>query len=191
MCHACCSAGHTVTNNDACIFRLAAIRIVSAAVRSTRINLGYIDVLQMHYILSAGWNTELSDYMTAFDKLKQKGVIRAHGLSCHALAALETAVGEPWTDAIHVRINPYGINMDDSAEKVEPVVRQLHEAGRGVIAMKVLGEGALANSDEQRDQSFRYVLQLGAVDLMTVGMIKISDIIDTEERIRKVPLVKS
>ena len=151
----------------------------------------YIDGLQMHYILSENWNTELSDYMTAFDKMKQRGIIRSHGLSCHALKAVETAVKEPWVDAIHVRINPYGVNMDDSAEKVEPVVKQLHQAGRGVIAMKVLGEGELANSDEQRDNSFRYVLQLGAVDIMTIGMVKISDIIDTEERIRKVPFSKS
>ena len=151
----------------------------------------YIDGLQMHYILSGTWNTELSDYMTAFDKLKQKGMIRAHGLSCHTLEAVETAVNESWVDAIHVRINPYSVNMDNSVEKVEPVVKQLHQAGRGVIAMKVLGEGELANSDEQRDNSFHYVLQLGAVNIMTIGMDKISDIEDTESRIRKVPLAKS
>ena len=155
------------------------------------LNTDYIDGLQMHYILSGSWNTELSDYMTAFDKLKQRGIIRSHGLSCHALEAVETAVNEPWVDAIHVRLNPYGVNMDDSVEKVEPVVKQLHQAGRGVIAMKVLGEGELSNSDEQRDNSFRYVLQLGAADILTIGMVKISDIVDTEERMRKVSLVKS
>jgi len=155
------------------------------------LNTDYIDGLQMHYILSGNWNTELSDYMTAFDKLKQRGIIRSHGLSCHALAAVETAVNEPWVDAIHVRLNPYSVNMDDTAEKVEPVVKQLHQAGRGVIAMKVLGEGELSNSDEQRDNSFSYVLQLGAVDILTIGTVKISDIVDTEERMRKVSLVKS
>ena len=150
----------------------------------------YIDVLQMHYILTENWNTEFSDYMTDLDKLKQRGVIRAHGLSCHAVTALETAIHEPWVDAIHVRINPYGVNMDDTVEKVEPVVKQLHQADRGVIAMKVLGEGELSNSDEQRDNSFRYILQLGAVDIMTIGMDKTGDIADTESRIRKVPIQK-
>jgi len=151
----------------------------------------YIDVLQMHYILSGNWNTEYSEIMTQFDKLKQRGIIRAHGLSCHAVEALETAVKEPWVDTIHVRLNPYGVNMDDATEKVEPVVKQLHQAGRGVIAMKVLGEGELSNSDEQRDNSFQYVLQLGAVDIMTIGMDKISDIVDTESRIRKVSIQKA
>jgi aryl-alcohol dehydrogenase-like predicted oxidoreductase len=148
----------------------------------------YIDGLQMHYILSGDWNTELSDYMTALDKLKQKGIIRSHGLSCHALPALETAIHEPWVDTIHVRLNAYGPNMDDTVENVEPVVKQLHQAGKGVIAMKILGEGELSNSDEQRDNTFRYVLQLGAVDILNVGMDKTSDIVDTEERIRKVSL---
>jgi len=148
----------------------------------------YIDGVQLHCVSSGEWNTELSDYMTSLAKLKQKGIIRSHGLSCHALAAVETAVREPWTDTVHVRINAYGPKMDDTVEKVEPVVKQLHQAGKGVIAMKVLGEGELAKSDEQRDRSFSYVLRLGAVDILNIGMDKISDIVDTENRIRKVLL---
>ena len=52
--------------------------------------------------------------------------------------------------------------------------------------MKVLGEGTFANNDEQKDNSFRYVLHLGAVDVLNIGMDKISDIVDNESRIRKV-----
>ena len=148
----------------------------------------YIDGVQLHVVTSANWNTELSDYMTELNKLKQKGVIRAHGLSCHALPAVETAVNEPWVDTIHVRLNPYGAQMDDTVEKVEPVVKQLHQAGKGVIGMKILGEGKLVESDEQIDHCFSYALQLGAVDVMTIGFDKISDIEDCESRIRKVPV---
>jgi len=146
----------------------------------------YIDGVQLHCVSSGNWNSEQSEYMTSLDKLKQKGIIRSHGISCHALPALETAVREPWVDTIHVRINPYGPKMDDTVEKVEPVVKQLHQAGKGVIAMKVLGEGELTNNDEQKDNCFRYILQLGAVDVLTIGMDKTSDIVDTENRIRKV-----
>lgn len=147
----------------------------------------YIDGVQLHCVMSGNWNTELSEYMQALDKLKQKGIIRSHGLSCHSLAAVETALKEPWVDCIHVRINPYGPKMDDTVEKVEPVVKQLHQAGKGVVGMKIIGEGDFSKSDEQRDNSFRYVLQLGAVDVLDIGMDKMSDIIDTENRIRKVP----
>ena len=151
----------------------------------------YIDGLQLHVVTSANWNTELSDYMTAFDKLKQRGIIRACGISCHALPAVETAVNEPWVDTLHVRINPYGVNMDDTVEKVEPVVKNLHQAGKGVIAMKVLGQGDLTDSEEKKDNCFRYVLQLGAIDVLTIGMDKISDIEDTENRIRMIPKLQN
>ena len=146
----------------------------------------YIDGVQMHCVQSGNWNTELSDYMTSLDKLKQKGIIRSHGITCHALPAVEAAVNEPWVDTIHVRLNPYGPNMDDTVEKVEPVVKQLHQAGKGVIGMKILGEGKLVESEEQIDHCFSYILQLGAVDVLTIGFDKISDIVDCESRIRKV-----
>lgn len=147
----------------------------------------YIDGLQLHgWGFSGNWNTAHSEYMTAFDKLKEKGTIRAHGLSSHSLDAVKTAINEPWVDTMHVRFNAYGVNMDDTLKNVEPAVKGLHQAGKGVIAMKVLGEGAFANNDEQKDHTFNYVLRLGAVDVMTVGMEKISDIEDNESRIRKV-----
>ena len=147
----------------------------------------YIDGLQLHgWAFSGDWNTVYSDYLTAFDKLKERGIIRAHGLSSHSLDAVKTAVNESWVDAMHVRFNAYGVNMDDKTENVAPVVKQLHQAGKGVIAMKVFGEGVFANSDELRDGSLRFVLQSGDVDILTIGMDKISDIIDTEGRIRNV-----
>ena len=151
-------------------------------------NTDYIDGLQLHCITSGNWNTELSDYMTVLDKMKQKGIIRSHGITCHALPAVETAVNEPWVDTIHVRINPYSVKMDDTIEKVEPVVKRLHQAGKGVIGMKILGEGLLVENDEQIDHCFRYVLELGAVDILTIGISNISDLIDCEGRIRKVQM---
>jgi len=152
----------------------------------TEMQTDYIDGLQLHCATSGNWNTECSEYMTALDKLKQKGVIRSHGISCHSIEALQTAINEPWVDTIHVRINAYGHNIDDTLENVESVVKKLHQAGKGVIGMKIMGDGDFANCDEKRDNSIQYVLQLGAVDVMTIGMDKISDIEDTENRIRKV-----
>jgi aryl-alcohol dehydrogenase-like predicted oxidoreductase len=147
----------------------------------------YIDVLQFHgWSFNGNWSTEHSVYMSEMDKLKQKGIIRAHGLSSHSTDAIETAIKEPWVDAMHVRINPYGVSMDDATEKVEPLIKQLHAAGKAVISMKVYGEGAFADSDEQKDGSLRYVLQSGIVDIVNIGMDKLSDFTDTESRIRKV-----
>ncbi|MDR0815117.1 MAG: aldo/keto reductase [Bacteroidales bacterium] len=146
----------------------------------------YIDGVMMHCLTSRKWNTELNVYMEGLERAKQKGLIHSHGLSCHSLAAVETAVGEAWVDCIHVRINPFAVNMDDQPEKVAPVVKQLHDAGKGVIGMKVYGEGQFAGDSAKKDQSLNYILNLGAVDVLDIGMDKISDLRDTEKRIRRI-----
>jgi len=67
------------------------------------------------------------------------------------------------------------------------VVRKLHKTGKGVLGMKLIGEGAFRNSDEKRDKSISYVLGLGCVDAMVVGFEKIEEIDDFAARVRKVP----
>jgi len=68
--------------------------------------------------------------MDSLAQLKSKGIIRAHGVSCHSLAALEAAAAEPWVDSVHARINPFGMSMDDKPDKVVPVLKKLHAAGK-------------------------------------------------------------
>jgi aryl-alcohol dehydrogenase-like predicted oxidoreductase len=151
------------------------------------LNTDYIDVVLLHCVESEKWPQELRRQMDILDQLKHKGIIRAHGVSCHSLPALEAAADEPWVDSVNVRINAYGKNMDGPVDKVEPVVRKLHKAGKGVVGMKLIGEGAFRNSDEKRDNSVRYVLGLGCVDAMVVGFEKIEEVDDFAARVRKVP----
>ena len=151
------------------------------------LNTDYIDVVLLHCVASEKWPQELRKQMDILDQLKQKGIIRAHGVSCHSLPALQAAADEPWVDSVNLRINAYGKNMDGPVEKVEPVVRKLHKAGKGVLGMKLIGEGAFRNSDEKRDNSIRYVLGLGCVDAMVVGFEKIEEVDDFAARVRKVP----
>jgi aryl-alcohol dehydrogenase-like predicted oxidoreductase len=154
------------------------------------LQMDYIDGVLLHCLTSGIWVTELSDYMEALDRIKQKGIIRAHGVSCHSLDAMKVAVQESWVDTCHCRYNPFGPRMDDEVEKVAPVVAQLHQAGKGVIGMKIYGEGTFANDSEKKNQSLTYVLHTGNVDILDIGMDKISDLTDTEERIRLVPKIK-
>ena len=145
----------------------------------------YLDGLLLHCVTNGNWNTENSELMGAMAKLKQKGIIRSHGLSCHSLDAIRTAAKEPWVDTCHVRINPFGVNMDDSIENVLPVIQSLHKAGKGVIGMKIYGEGKFAADTEKKNQSLAFALQSGVVDILNLGMDKFSDLSDTVERIKK------
>jgi len=151
------------------------------------LNTDYIDVVLLHCVDSPKWPDELTKQMNILAKLKKKGIVRAHGVSCHSLTALQAAADEPWVDSVNLRINAYGKNMDGPVEKVEPVVRKLHKTGKGVLGMKLIGEGAFRNSDEKRDKSISYVLGLGCVDAMVVGFEKIEEIDDFAARVRKVP----
>jgi aryl-alcohol dehydrogenase-like predicted oxidoreductase len=152
------------------------------------LNTDYIDLILLHCVVSEKWPEELGTQMNILDKLKKKGLIRAHGVSCHSLEALKACVKEPWVDSVHARINAYGTKMDGPPEKVTPVLKELHEAGKGVVGMKLIGEGSFRNSDEKRDESVRYVLGLGCVDAMVVGFEKVEEVDDFAARVRKVPV---
>jgi aryl-alcohol dehydrogenase-like predicted oxidoreductase len=148
----------------------------------------YIDLLLLHCVTAADWNVQLRSQMDILSKLKAQGKIRALGVSCHSLDALATAATEPWVESVHTRINPYGMSMDGPPAQVVPVLKKLHAAGKGVVGMKLIGEGRLRNDDARRDESVKFVLGLGCVDVLNVGFEKVEEIDDFAARVRKVPL---
>jgi len=134
------------------------------------LNTDYIDLVQIHCMVDADWTDSQKRQMDIMENLKSKGIIKAHGVSVHSLDAMKAAVKSPWVDVIHVRINPYGIAMDKpEPEEVVKVIQELHESGKGVIGMKVIGDGKLSNDSEKIDNTLRFVLGLGSVDMMIVG----------------------
>lgn len=151
----------------------------------------YIDLVLLHCVESGKWPQELSKQMEILAKLKQKGAIRAHGVSCHTLPALEAVATEPWVDSVHARINHAGAVMDGAPDKVAPVLGKIHAAGKAVVGMKIIGEGRFRNSDEMRDKSIHYVLGLRSVDILNVGFEKAEEIDDFAARVRKVPVEKT
>jgi aryl-alcohol dehydrogenase-like predicted oxidoreductase len=148
----------------------------------------YVDLLLLHCVMDADWNVQLRSQMEILSKLKAQGKIRALGVSCHSLLALKTAAVEPWVESVHTRINPYGMSMDGPASAVAPVLKQIHAAGKGVIGMKIIGEGRLRNDDARRDESVKFALNLGCVDVLNVGFEKIAEVDDLAARVRKVAI---
>lgn len=150
------------------------------------INTDYLDLVLLHCVVSPKWPEELQKQMEIMAKLKQKGVIRAHGVSCHSIDALEAAAREPWVDSVHARINPYGAKMDGPVESVVAAIQRIAAAGKGVVGMKLIGEGDFRNSDEKRDASVKFVLGLGCVNVLNVGFETTEEIDDFAARVRKV-----
>lgn len=134
------------------------------------LNTDYLDIVQIHCMVDTDWTDTQKRQMDILENLKSKGIIKAHGVSVHSLDAMKVALDDPWIDVIHVRINPFGIAMDkpDPAEVVE-VISKLHDSGKGVIGMKLIGDGKYKDDSDKIDHALKFVLGLGTVDMMIVG----------------------
>ena len=124
--------------------------------------------------------------MDLLEDLKAKKIIRAHGVSVHSLEAMEAAAGSPWVDVVHVRINPYGEAMDrKDPALIIPVIEKLHKSGKGIIGMKLIGNGKFRNDSEKIDASLKYVLALGTVDMIIIGFELPEQIDNYAERVSR------
>jgi predicted aldo/keto reductase-like oxidoreductase len=150
------------------------------------LNSEYIDLVQIHCMTAPDWTDQQKRQMDILETLKAKKIIRAHGVSVHSLEAMAAAAESDWVDVVHVRINPYGETMDrKDPAMVIPVIEKLHKAGKGVIGMKLIGNGKFRNDSEKIDSSLKYVLGLGTVDLLIVGFELPEQIDNYAERVRK------
>jgi predicted aldo/keto reductase-like oxidoreductase len=130
-------------------------------------NTDYIDIFLMHCISEADWLSKYSGAIDVLKEAKDKGLVKGIGMSCHDLGALKTVASADWIDVVLARINYSDTNMDAKTMEVVPVLKEIHDAGKDVLAMKVIGQGKL-NSDVRT--CFKFALNLPYVDAMTVGM---------------------
>jgi aryl-alcohol dehydrogenase-like predicted oxidoreductase len=144
-----------------------------------------IDIVLLHNKTSATWTTECAGAMEALELAKQSGAIRAHGVSCHSLEALELAAATPWVDVDLARINPMGVRMDADPATIISVLKTMKAAGKGVLGMKILGEGQLAN---QLEMAIQHAVGLDCIDGFTIGFTSTTQLDEVAERISSVAL---
>jgi len=126
----------------------------------------YMDIVLMHCLTEGDWTERFRGVMDVLSEAKEKGVIRAHGCSCHSIEALRTATKSPWVEVHLVRTNPIGSHMDADPETVVSVMREMRAAGKGIIGMKILGQGDLRT---RQDDALKYALSLDLLDAFTIG----------------------
>jgi len=126
----------------------------------------YLDICLMHCVTEGDWTERYKGVMDVLSEAKGKGVIRTHGCSCHTIEALRAAAKSPWVEVDLARINPIGSHMDASPQEVVGVLKEMKAAGKGIIGMKILGQGDLRG---RVDDALRYALSLGVLDAFTIG----------------------
>jgi aryl-alcohol dehydrogenase-like predicted oxidoreductase len=139
-----------------------------------------LDIVLMHCVTESDWTTRFRSAMDALSEAKEKGIIRAHGCSCHSIDALRAAAKSPWVEVDLVRVNPIGSHMDADPDTVVSVIREMHTSGKAVIGMKILGQGDLRN---RQDEALRYALGLGMLDAFTIGAESINEQMDLMRRV--------
>jgi 1-deoxyxylulose-5-phosphate synthase len=132
----------------------------------TEMGIDHIDIVLLHARMSPTWTESDKGPMDVLAEAKEKKLVRSVGISCHSMEAMKLAAKTPWLDVCLARLNDFGIRMDGDTDEVLPLVAALKAAGKGVIAMKILGEGQLR---KRVDDAFRYAVTKDAADCFTIG----------------------
>jgi 1-deoxyxylulose-5-phosphate synthase len=147
-----------------------------------------IDIVLIHCMQNAKWADDYARIRDELSDLKQKGVVRAVGVSCHDFGALKVAAEHPWVDVILARVNHKGgkeFSCDAPIEELAPVLKGARRNGKVVLGMKVFGAGKLTKPEE-KDASLKYVLTNNLVDAITIGTQKPEEVDDTLKRMAQV-----
>ncbi|HKW56934.1 MAG TPA: aldo/keto reductase [Candidatus Acidoferrum sp.] len=140
----------------------------------------YIDVFLMHCLTEANWTDQYRGAMDVLSEARQKGIVRSHGCSCHSIEALRAATKSSWVEVHLVRVNPIGAFMDSDPQTVVSVIKDMKAAGKGIIGMKILGQGEMRH---RQDEALNFALGLDLLDAFTIGAESISE---QEDLIRRI-----
>jgi aryl-alcohol dehydrogenase-like predicted oxidoreductase len=139
-----------------------------------------LDIVLLHAMVDANWPEKKKGAMAVLAEARERGIVGAHGTSCHSLDALKAAAASPWVQVDLARINPAKVAMDSDPQTVIGVLRQMKAAGKGVIGMKILGAGRLR---DKADECLQFALSLDCVDCFTIGAESREEMLDLTRRI--------
>jgi 1-deoxyxylulose-5-phosphate synthase len=142
----------------------------------------YFDIVLLHCMMNGRWQEEKKSFVDALSRAKQDGIIKTVGVSCHNWDAMKVAVEDPWVDVILARINPFHNHMDGTPEDVMGLLETAGRNGKGVIGMKIFGNGD-NTSAEERERSLRFAVNSPHIHCMTLGLESPGQIDDAVSRV--------
>ncbi|HTV82568.1 MAG TPA: aldo/keto reductase [Acidobacteriaceae bacterium] len=136
----------------------------------------YFDILLLHWQHTSTWPEDTRPWQEAVLVAQHRGSVRARGASVHGLPALARVPDNSWLQIGMIRVNHKGVRMDTEdymasvGGDVPEVVTRIHQtlaSGKGVISMKLIGEGTFDRDDRRR--AMRFAFRTARVDSVTVG----------------------
>lgn len=139
------------------------------------LNLDVIDIFMLHEqesrLTLRGHREALEYYLTA----KQKGLVKAVGVSTHNIEVVNACAEMPEVDVIHPIINKSGLGIGDGGiDEMLAAVKKAFDAGKGIYSMKPLGGGNLLSSFSE---SMNFVLDIPFIHSIALGMQTVDEVI--------------
>jgi aryl-alcohol dehydrogenase-like predicted oxidoreductase/ferredoxin-like protein FixX len=135
------------------------------------LNLAYIDIFLLHEVREAPDFTNRSGAWKYLKEAKEKGLVKAIGISTHYVDVAEMAANLDDLDVLFPLVNFKSLGIRDGAnqgqkEDMARAIASASENGKGVFAMKVFGGGVLIG---EYMEAMDYVNSLTGIDSMMIG----------------------
>lgn len=143
------------------------------------LNREVIDIFLMHEVRS-GQLEHRKGAWQALKDAKEKGLVRAIGLSTHHVDITRAAASMENLDVVFPLINYAGLGIrkgEEFATKEEMMeaITACHKAGKGIFSMKAFGGGSLTGHYQE---ALDYVFSKPEIDSVMIGFGKTSEVDD-------------
>lgn len=134
----------------------------------SELNTDYIDIFMLHE--QDNGNNFIGHYeaVEEFMKYKEQGIIKAFGISTHAIQAVKDSTQFKEIDIVFTIVNSTGIGINDGTNiQMIDAVKKAKDHGKFIMAMKPYGGGHLLLDTKT---AFDYVNNIKEVDSIAIGM---------------------
>lgn len=138
------------------------------------LNTDYIDIFLLHEQESKNTIKGHYEAIEYFLKAKEKGLIRAFGISTHRVEGVLDSCKYNEIEIIHPILNKSGIGIQDgNVDDMLNAIKKAYNMGKGIYSMKPIGGGHLIKDAEE---ALRFVNDLPFIHSIAIGMQSIEEI---------------
>lgn len=136
-----------------------------------------VDVIDMFMLHEQESRLTLRGHRDALEyylEAREKGIIKAVGVSTHNIEVVDACAGMPEVDVIHPIVNIKGLGIGDGTiDEMLSAIKKAYDNGKGIYAMKPLGGGNLLKN---YDECIEFVLGIPYIHSVALGMQSIEEV---------------